>query len=309
MANRLLITGANGYLGSACLSELARQATHEVVAVWHAKSDRLDQPPPSHIQYEMCDLTSRPDVERLFKRWDIANVIHTAALLPDESPEYLYRTILANVVATTNLVDCAADSGCGRFVYSSSISVYGDAPCPEAGWDEDQPVAPSSIYAWSKHAAEEVLRLRCVEGRLSGTSLRLAGIHGQGRFGGVVFNAIRSALAGEPIVLNDGRNPFQLLFVDDGVAALLSALEVPEKSAYERINVASHTYPSLTALAEDIVTVCESASPVRVGRTGSTGRQIMNTNRMSECLRFSAVDPRSRLREIKKWLAIEASTS
>src|SRR6266516_3682365 len=178
MANRLLITGANGYLGSACVSRLAHLAKAEVVAVWHAKSDRLEPDLPSHIHYERCDLTNRLDVERLFDRWGITAVIHTAALLPDEAPEYLYRTIQANIVATTNLVDCAVDSGCSRFVYTSSISVYGDAPCPEGGWDEEQPVAPSSIYAWSKYAGEEILRLRCVGGGLSGTSLRLAGIHG-----------------------------------------------------------------------------------------------------------------------------------
>jgi UDP-glucuronate 4-epimerase len=307
MRSRILITGANGYLGSACVSKLARVTTNEVVAVWHAKRDRLMEGQPSHVHYVLCDLTNRSDVEHLFRELEIDTVVHTAALLPESSSEYFHRATLSNIVATENLVDCAATFGCTRFVYCSSISIYGDTPLPDGGWKESQPVKPSSVYGWSKYTGEECVRIRSAEGGLSAVSLRLAGIHGPGRETGIVFHAMRAALANQPIELTAGETPFQFLFVGDAVQGILAAISVPLNNAYRPINVASHTYPGLSAVAEHIVGYCDSTSRVSAVAAPSSAPQIMNTRRMTEELGLSPASIDASLQEMRDWMTVSAS--
>jgi UDP-glucuronate 4-epimerase len=307
MASGLLITGANGYLGSACVSKLASVSKGEVVAVWHARRERLLESPPAHIHYEQIDLTRRSEVEGLFKRWDIDTVIHTAALLPDNSTDYLHRATKSNIVATSNLMVCAAARGISRFIYCSSISIYGDTPLPATGWREDQAITPSSIYGWSKYCAEECLRILSAESELSAVSLRLAGIHGPGREGGVVFHVMRAALNGEPIVLTDAANPYQLLFLGDAVDGILSAAEARLGTPYRSINLASHTYPSLSALADRIIACCDSRSPISQGRVSAATPQVMDTSRMAAELGFSPSSSDSSLQAMRNWMIAGAA--
>ena len=107
MSGRLLITGANGYLGAHCIARYARAGDTEVVAVWHSGRERLLADAPAHVRYVQCDLTHRPEVDALVRRWGVDKVVHAAALLPDTRADYLHRAIQANVVATANLVDAA----------------------------------------------------------------------------------------------------------------------------------------------------------------------------------------------------------
>jgi nucleoside-diphosphate-sugar epimerase len=302
MSGRILITGANGYLGAHCVERCASTSEREVVAVWHAGSDRLLATPPSNIHYERCDVTNQAEIDELFRRWKIDKVIHTAALPPDGQPGYIRRAVLSNILATANLVERAADSGCTRFVYCSSTSVYGAAPCPEGGWEEDGQVLPSSVYGWTKHAGEECVRLPSGLGGLTGVSLRLAGIHGRGRRGGVAFHMIRAALAGQPLIVNNPTNRFQLLFLDDAVDAVLLALEPPLPNSYHCFNVASHVFPSLIQMAESIIATCGSKSVIQIGTTGADMDQVMNTVRMRTSLGLAPDGIEPHLRQIRDSL-------
>ena len=182
MSGAILITGANGFFGSHCVERYSQEFDTKVIAIWQSNKDRLLVSPPANIHYVQCDLTDQQAVQALFSKWEVDRVFHAAALLPDGGPGYLHRAVSSNIVATANLVECAAKAGCRRFVYCSSISVYGSVPCPDSGWEEDIKVAPSCIYGWSKYAGEECLRIETSLNGLIGVSLRLAGIHGLGRY-------------------------------------------------------------------------------------------------------------------------------
>jgi nucleoside-diphosphate-sugar epimerase len=302
MSGPILITGANGYLGSHCVEKFARTSEREIVAAWHFGDDRLVAKPPSHVHYEQCDLTDRVQVGALFRRWKIEKVLHAAALLPDGGPDYLPRAVQSNIAATANLVQCAAEGGCAHFVYCSTISVYGRLPCPQAGWDEGDPVAPSTVYGWSKYAGEECVRLCGRTGGFSAVSVRLAGIHGRGRRGGVVFQMARAALSGQPLVVNNPTGRFQLLFLDDAVHAIHLAVENPMPESFGCINVASQVFPSLRQMGERIVHICGSKSEIQTGTTSADGDQVMNTGRMRRLLEFVPSDIEPHVRQIRHAL-------
>src|SRR5262245_25503502 len=112
MPGRILITGANGYLGAQCIERCALSNAFDVVAVWHSATDRLLARPPAHIRYEQCDLTDPAAVDGLIRRSRVDVILHTAALLPETTAGYTRRAVLSNVLATANLSESAALLGC-----------------------------------------------------------------------------------------------------------------------------------------------------------------------------------------------------
>ena len=298
MPGRLLVTGANGYLGAHCVARWAQSPSTDIVATWHAGTNRLLADPPSCVHYEPCDLTDPSAVDGLFRRWKIDAVVHTAALLPDEAPNYPERAVALNVAATTHLLERAVGAGCRRFVYCSSISTYGATPRPPAGWLEDAPVVPSSEYGWTKLAGEGSLQVASRMGGLTGVSLRLAGIHGGGRQSGAPFLMARAARAGTPITVHNPASRFQVLFADDAAEAVRLASDVALADAYRCVNVASHVFPSMTDLAVRIAALCGSSSAIDTSTRDTADDAVMNTARMGTLLGLVPGDVEAQLRAI-----------
>ena len=281
MSDRVLVTGASGYLGVRCVEALVDAGTREVMALWRANSDRV----PAHLPGVVvgrCDLADAAAVDAVVRQWQPTAIVHAAALLPDGQPDYVRRAIAANVLGTANIVAAARAVGCSRLVYCSSISVYGSAPCPADGWCEDTLGVPASPYGWSKYAGEEVLRLQC-DG-LNAVGLRFAGIHGGSRRGGALFHMIGAALSNQAVALDHPADPFQVLFVDDAAAAVVGAVRASLPGGYHPVNVASHVFSSMDNLAHEIVDLCRSASAIELRHAGGRGAQVMNTSRMRSSL-------------------------
>lgn len=143
----MLVTGSSGRVGRAIFSALA--AHHEVVGV--------DRTPFSTTQI-VGDFTDRAVLERALAGVDA--VIHVAALhaphvgiVPDDEFDRV------NVAGTRILAEAARSRGIGRFVFTSTTALYGNAiAAGGCTWvDEQTPPKPKSIYHRTKLAAEAYL--------------------------------------------------------------------------------------------------------------------------------------------------------
>jgi nucleoside-diphosphate-sugar epimerase len=304
---RILITGASGYLGRQLVQRCAALSGLDVHAVWHAHPERLIPHPPRHVSYHCCDIADPGDVSRLFDERRIDCVIHAAALLDDGGPDYLSRAARANVAGTARLAECAAAAGTRRFVYCSSISVYGAARQADTGWTEDGGAVPTSVYGWSKFAGEECVGFACAASTMTAVSLRLAGIHGGDRTAGALYGFTTAALAGRPLTVNNAAAPFQLLFVEDAVESLLRAAEVSDVARTLRVNVASHVFPSMRAFAEGVVETAASHSSILEGGGDDRRGDVMDTTRMREVLGYVPVPVEQRLRDYCRTLRAAVS--
>ena len=150
-----LITGANGFVGSALVRQLL-QAGHEVKALVRAGSDRrnLEQ---LDINLVEGDLTDAASLRRAVN--GCRCLFHVAAdyrlWIPD--PERMYRT---NVDGTRDLLRQAADAGVGRMVYTSSVATLG-INRDRTPADETTPVTLGDMighYKRSKFLAEQAVR-------------------------------------------------------------------------------------------------------------------------------------------------------
>ena len=302
MGDAILLTGAGGYVGSHCLAKLSEDQGREVIATWHSSSHRLWPRPPQHVRYVRCDLGSHREVGELFRERRIGMVIHAAALLPDGAPDYLQRAIAANVAASANLAETAAGAGCGRFVLCSTISVFGKAESPAGGWVESATPRPDCYYGWSKLAAEDCISLVCAASGMAGIGLRLAGIHGADRRGGAIHHMLRAALADETLRIDDPQAPFQFLFIDDAVEALLRATTADLVRPYQNVHVAAQEFASMRGLAERIVAFSGMGKLPTSSESVSRGGQVMDTGRMKALLRPAFADFESGLEELRRSL-------
>lgn len=149
-----LVTGANGFVGSALCARLLRDGT----AVRGAVRSPGSQPGGAEA-IAIGSLSSETD-------WTVAltnvdQVVHLAArvhLMNDKSSDPLAEFRRVNVEGTANLARQAAAAGVRRFVFLSSIKVNGEFT--EAGhpFTADDVPAPEDPYGVSKHEAEQLLR-------------------------------------------------------------------------------------------------------------------------------------------------------
>lgn len=106
-----------------------------------------------------------------FSQFSPDAIVHLAAKkAPGESMRYPYKYLRSNVTGSINLFEVASCHGCDKVVFSSSCSVYGTPRSLPV--TEDSPIAPESVYAYSKRAVEEVLEWLARTSSLRFASLR-----------------------------------------------------------------------------------------------------------------------------------------
>lgn len=154
MGNRVLVTGAAGFIGSHVVETLV-EAGHEVRAFvrYNGRDDRghLDRLPPevlSHVEVHRGDLKDPEAVRKAVsgQEW----VLHLGALI---AIPYSYQNPLdvvqTNVLGTTHVLDACRDSdSISRVVLTSTSEVYGTAQYVPI--DEAHPLVGQSPYAATK---------------------------------------------------------------------------------------------------------------------------------------------------------------
>jgi nucleoside-diphosphate-sugar epimerase len=170
---RVLVTGANGFIGAALVERLQRVG-EEVVA-----SD-LDRGGAVSANFQACDITDPHQVERLFASGPFDTTFHGGAIsgpmvMPDR-PLEIWRV---NTLGTAHLLEAARRQRAGRFVLCSSCSVYG--AMDGATIDEATPPDPVGVYGASKLAAEQAMIGFAREYGNDAVALRLAWVYGPGR--------------------------------------------------------------------------------------------------------------------------------
>lgn len=152
---KLLVTGANGFIGKALVNELLASTNYKLNLVARNQSLKIDNQKLNYFYIK--DIAMQDSWEQILE--DCSVVIHTAArvhILQDNCTDPLAEFRKVNVTATMNLAKQAARQGVKRFIFLSSIGVHGsgggDKPI-----NEETTYNPQSPYAVSKLEVEEEL--------------------------------------------------------------------------------------------------------------------------------------------------------
>jgi nucleoside-diphosphate-sugar epimerase len=174
---RVLLTGGSGTVGREVLKMLLETpADFEITAfdIETAASSSFYRKSGKSINVVYGNISDRDDVSVVCEDKDI--VIHLAAIIPPLADQFPQLAKDVNVKGTKNLIDCLEEfSPESFFIYSSSISVYGDRNKNPFIKTTDQ-LKPSDRdeYARTKIEAEQLIR----NSKLKWTIFRLTAIMG-----------------------------------------------------------------------------------------------------------------------------------
>ena len=236
--NRILVTGAAGFIGSH-LAERLMESGYEVVGVdgftgYYSRERKLRNLARASegesfrfVEGDLLDL----DLDNLLRGVD--SVAHLAAesgvraSWGDDFSRYMER----NVEATQRLLEALPGQSVERFVFASSSSVYGSVDGPAK---ETASRCPASPYGLSKLAAEELVRLYARQRGVPATILRYFTVYGPRQRPDMALSRfISAALRGETLhVFGDGSQMREMTYVSDVVDATVAALQAPPGSVY-----------------------------------------------------------------------------
>jgi UDP-glucose 4-epimerase len=222
---RFLITGGAGFIGSA-LARCLLADGHEVVVIDNLSTGKRANVPKgaSFVEGDLADAAAL----KAIPTGHYAAVAHLAAqssgAIGQADP---FADMRVNVGATLLLAQWCRVNDVKRFVYTSSMTVYGNGNREPVG--EAATCMPISYYGASKLAAENYLRVAANDG-LNATSLRLYNVYGRGQNLGNLYQGMASIylaylLKGVTVPVTGRFDRYRdFIHVDDVVAALVVAL-------------------------------------------------------------------------------------
>jgi nucleoside-diphosphate-sugar epimerase len=241
---KILVTGATGAVGP-CVVQLLCDEGYKVrtLSLNASKQNLL----PDEVEKQLGDITCFDDVKKAVDGCDV--VIHLAALLhiidPPVHIQPKYEQV--NVAGTENLVKAAIQFGVKRFVYFSTINVYGSTANQIV--DETYLPNPDSFYALTKLAGEKiVLGARNTESKPIGVVLRLGAVYGT-RIKGNYSRLLHSLANGQFVTVGDGSNRRTLVYDKDVAYASLLAMKHPEALG-KIFNVTDGTFHTVSEIVE-----------------------------------------------------------
>lgn len=295
--NSVLVTGAEGFLGRA-LVRLLERSNQRVIAM------DLNQHEPSatqpHVTKLLCDITDRLQLERVFCEHPVGKVVHLAAILPTAAQRDPVRATKVNIYGSLNLLDLARQFGVSRFVFGSSLSIYGTC-APDHVISEIYPAAPEDIYGVAKLYIEQLGNALAESGDLEFVSLRIGRVVGAGARSNTsawrseIFELLRTDCPANISLPYVGPERFLLLHVDDAASALMTLLQAP------RLAHRIYNAPCESWLVNDLGRQLNSLNPnllVTLGDAYAKGNpRRLDFTRFQREFGFEAITLTERLRQ------------
>ncbi len=251
MANKVVVTGGAGFIGSHIVRALLDQG-YEVHVIDNfaggKRPDRLD----SRAVYHELDIR---DVEKITPVIAGAKYVFHEAALPrvQFSIEQPLETMAVNVTGTANVLRAAHQGGVSRVVLASSGSVYGDQETMPLV--ESLPPLPKSPYGMHKYMLEVMSKVWSEVYGLPTVCLRYFNVYGpgmdpEGAYALAVAKFLKQRQEGKPITIwGDGSHTRDFTHVRDIVQANLLAAESPKVGRGDVINVGAGSNVSVMELA------------------------------------------------------------
>jgi NAD dependent epimerase/dehydratase len=257
--DKILITGADGFIGSHLTEKLVLAGYHIRAFVFYNSFnsngwlDTLSQEVKNKIEFFPGDIRDPNCVREAMKGIDI--VFHLAALIAIPFSYYSPDSYIdTNVKGTLNIIQAARDNKVKRLLVTSTSEVYGTAqfiPITEL-----HPKQSQSPYSASKIGADAIADSFYRSFDLPVTIVRPFNTYGPRQSARAVIPTIISQLlnGAEEIKLGDIIPTRDLLFIKDTVNGFLKIAESNELIGHE-VNIATQSEISIGNLAQQLIDI------------------------------------------------------
>lgn len=256
---KILITGGAGYIGTELVYELMKHADKISEIVIYDNLSRgnynlfigKQKLPNDKIKFIQGDLLDTRKLKKALKGIDI--VFHLAAKVTtpfaNENP-HLFEQI--NHWGTAELVYALEENPVKKFIYTSSVSVYGSS---NDEVDIDSPINPNTFYGISKMRGEE--HVQRMFPKMPTYILRLGNVYGYSksmRFDAVINRFMFDAHFNKRITINGKGDQHRAFIHIDKTANLLSNIVVKDALKPGRYDVVEDNL-SVNHIAEKLMAV------------------------------------------------------
>lgn len=259
---RILVTGGAGFIGSH-LTDFLVEKGHEVTVI-----DNLSNGSREFLndkaRFIKADLKNGERLLELVKDFDV--VFHLAAntstrtALKDQD-----KDLEENIIATHNLLEAMRQNKVKKLVFTSSSTVYGEAPFPVS--EDYGPLKPENLYGATKLGCEALISSYCYTFGFKSWIFRLANIIGSRMRKGVIYDFIKK-LKESPSklkVLGNGKQRKSYLYVKDCVRAMHHIYQNTSEKV-NILNIGSDDTTSVTEIAK--LTIKEISPGAEINYTG-----------------------------------------
>jgi len=286
----ILITGGMGFIGSNLANELAK-----------------------NNNVKIYDIKNGGDIKnfKLLKKElrDIDYVFHFASLISvEESMKKPLDYIENNIIGSLNVLKSSLSCEVKRVIFSSSAAVYGDStktPIKEATM-----LNPKSIYAFTKIAVENLMKIFNENCGLSTISLRFFNVYGPEQkintsYASVIPMFINRALKNKDLIIyGNGKQTRDFIFIKDIINANILAAK---SNYYNTLNIGSGTKTTINNIANLIINLTNSKSKIKYekSRSGDILHSIANIDKAKKSLNFKPkYNLEKGLKETIEWFKI-----
>lgn len=217
--NRIIVTGANGFVGRQVITTLDNQGYDVIGGVRAA---------PRKGQL-ILDLNSEQDISDALKGVDC--IVHCAARvhqMSDTATDPYTEYFQVNCAGTLALARSAAKAGVKRFIFLSTSKVCGEMSHPgfPLVWSS-QETEPTEPYARSKYHAEQALRMLASESGMEVVILRPPLVYGPGvkaNFAALI-NLVKKGI---PLPLGAINNARSMIYIGNLVDCISTCMRHPK---------------------------------------------------------------------------------
>jgi len=232
---KVLVTGANGFLGAHLVQKLIKKGYHVLAA--HRPDSILHRLKPyiNDVEKVELELNENQSIKAVFNRNRPDIVINCAAYGVNYSDQDIEKALSVNVMGTLELIKAANNFNISRFIHIGSCFEYGDKKFPVK---ESEILEPTGIYGATKASATLLAMTLSRQISVPLVIIRPFGLWGpMEEEHRLVPLVIKYCLSNEPLPLTGGKQIRDYLYVEDAASMIMNLVEDSKFPSCEIVNL------------------------------------------------------------------------